>query len=71
MEIAFTAANEFVLVVNLDALPRKGDTVKIDDVVYEVDSIEWHFSVGRSTTGDFPVAEHDDTIVRLNKTGEV
>lgn len=76
MEIAFTTLNETVsahdtvLVIKLKAIPRRGDLVEIDDVIYQVENTEWHFSTSRSSKGDFPVGEHDDTIVRLKKIGE-
>lgn len=76
MEIAFTALNEqrsahdTVLVIKLDAIPREGELVEIDDIIHVVENVEWHFSTSRSDKGDFPVGELDDIIVRLNKIGE-
>lgn len=78
MEIAFTTLNETVvahdtiLVINLEIVPRKGDMVEIDDIIYRVENTEWHFStrIHETDEGGYPVGEHDDTVVRLTKIGE-
>lgn len=76
MDVAFTtpskigASHDTVCVLSSEVAPRKGDVVEIDDIIYEVESVEWHIQIHEQDEADYPIAELYDVIVRLSKGQE-
>lgn len=76
MDIAFTTPNDLdtahdtVCVLSNTVAPHKGDIVEIDDLIYEVTSVEWHIRAHDVDDQDYPVAELYDVIVRLSEGKE-